>query len=329
MKPRQVQFGLMSLALPSPSGIRDARARIAGHVIRSPLVPWGGDEGGNRIYLKLENLQPGGSFKVRAGANALLALDEAERKAGIYTASVGNFALGVLIAGQNIDCPVKVYVPANAAKKKISALRGLGAEVAQVDFADWWKIMEDHGRAGEPGRFLHPVADQKVHEGNATIGLEIIEDLPDTDCIMVPFGGGGLITGIGTAAKSRRPEVRMFGCESEAATPLSAALEAGRPLRVPFDQETFIDGIGSTAVLEIMWPLVREIVDRAVVVPTEAAGRAVADLVKSNAIIAEGAGGVALAAARTLPDRGLNIVAVISGGNLGLDVVADLVRRYA
>lgn len=318
----------MALALPEPEGIERARARIADHVIRSPLVPFGGEGGGNRIYLKLENLQPGGSFKIRAGANALLALDEAERKAGIYTASAGNFALGLAIAAQSLGCPVKVFVPAKAAQKKIKALGDLGAVVEALDFTDWWRIMEDHGRAGEPGRFLHPVADQKVLEGNATIGLEIMEDLPRTDCILVPYGGGGLITGIGAAARSVRPGVEMIACESEAAIPLAAAFEAGHPVAVPFDQETFIGGIGSTGVLEIMWPLVRRIVDRAVTVSLEEAGRAAVDLVKSNAVIAEGAGAVALAAARKLPHRGLNIVAVISGGNIGLDVVGELIRRY-
>ena len=322
----------MSLTLPNPAGIKEAQARIAGHVIRSPLVPLGGngDDGvGNRIYLKLENLQPGGSFKIRAGANALLALNEAERKAGIYTASAGNFALGLTIAAQSLGCPIKVFVPAKAAQKKIKARRDLGAEVEALDFADWWQIMEQRGRAGEPGHFLHPVADQKVLEANATIGLEIMEDLPETDGILVPFGGGGLITGIGAAAKSVRPAERMIACESEAAIPFGAAFEAGHPVEVAYDEETFINGIGCTSVLKIMWPLVSEIVDQAVVVSLEEAGQAVARLVKSNAVISEGAGAVALAAARALPDRGLNLVAVISGGNIGLDVVADLLRRCA
>lgn len=319
----------MALALPEPEGIERAQARISDHAIRSPLVRLVDHGGGNHIYLKLENLQPGGSFKIRAGANALLALGEDKRKAGIYTASAGNFALGVAIAAQSLDCPIKVFVPTRAAQKKVKALRDLGAEVAQLAFADWWKILEDHGRAGESGRFLHPVADQKVLEGNATIGLEIMEDLPETDCILVPFGGGGLITGIGAAAKSVRPGVRMIACESEAATPLAAAFAAGHPLEVAYDEETFIDGIGCTSVLEIMWPLVRAIVDQSVTVSVDEAGKAVTELVKKNALIAEGAGAVALAAARKLPDRSLNLVAVISGGNIGLNVVADLLRRYA
>ena len=319
----------MALALPEPEGIERAQARISDHAIRSPLVRLVGHGGGNHIYLKLENLQPGGSFKIRAGANALLALGEDKRKAGVYTASAGNFALGVAIAAQSLDCPIKVFVPTRAAQKKVKALRDLGAEVEQLAFADWWKILEDHGRAGENGRFLHPVADQKVLEGNATIGLEIMEDLPETDCILVPFGGGGLITGIGAAAKSVRLGVRMIACESEAATPLAAAFAAGHPLEVAYDEETFINGIGCTEVLEIMWPLVRAIVDQSVTVSVDEAGKAVTELVKKNALIAEGAGAVALAAARKLPDRSLNLVAVISGGNIGLNVVADLLRRYA
>ena len=319
----------MELQLPDSAGIAAAQDRIAGLAIRSPLVRLAGHGGGNQIYLKLENLQPGGSFKIRAGANALLALDEDERKAGIYTASAGNFALGLTIAAQSLGCPIKVFVPAKAAQKKIKALRSLGALVEQLDFTDWWQIMEERGRAGEPGHFLHPVADQKVLEGNATIGLEIMEDLPETDCILVPFGGGGLITGIGAAAKSVRPGVRMIACESQAAIPLAAAFEAGHPVEVAFDQETFIGGIGCTAVLEIMWPLVREIVDQTVAVSVEEAGQAVAELVRKNALIAEGAGAVALAAARTLPDRSLNLVAVISGGNIGLEVIAELLRRHA
>ena len=318
----------MSLTLPSASGIRDAQARISDHAIRSPLVPFGGDGGGNQIYLKLENLQPGGSFKIRAGANALLSLDEAARGAGVYTVSAGNFGLGLAMAAKSLGCPIRVFVPAKAAQKKIKALRSLGAEVEQLEFTDWWQIMEEHGRPGEPGYFLHPVADQMVIEGNATIGLEIMEDRPGADCIVVPFGGGGLITGIGAGARSVRPDVQMIACESEAAEPLAAAFRAGHPVDVVFDQETFIGGIGCTAVLEHMWPLVREMVGEVVTVTLDEAALAVVDLIRANALIAEGAGAVALAAALKMPDRGLDIVAVISGGNIGSDVVANIIRRY-
>ncbi|MEE8371478.1 MAG: pyridoxal-phosphate dependent enzyme, partial [Sphingomonadales bacterium] len=273
----------MALKLPGLEDVHAARRRIAGLAIRSPLVPYhgvpeDGSAGANRIFLKLESLQPGGSFKIRAGGNALRSLASDELGEGVYTASAGNFALGIALAAAELGCSLKVFAPEGAARKKIEALKGLGATVELLPFEGWWKIMIDHGRAGEPGVFMHPVADPRVIAGNATIGLEIIEDLPETDCILVPFGGGGLISGIGSAAKALKLGVRMIGCESEAATPLAAALQAGGPVKVPFDTGTFINGIGSTSVLDEMWPLVSVIVDGAASVSVEEAGRAVVKL---------------------------------------------------
>lgn len=229
-------------------------------------------------------------------------------------------------AAKTLGHAITVYVPDNAAKKKLDALTELGATIKPLPFNQWWQVMTDHGHPDEPGVFLHPVADTAVLAGDATIGLEIMQDLPDADAILVPFGGGGLISGISAAAKAIRPEVRAIGCESTAATPLAAALTANTPVEVPFDQSTFINGIGSTRVLDEMWPLLRRLVDGAISVTPSDAQDAMRVLHQETGQIAEGAGAVPLAAALSERVQTGKIVCVISGGNIDAAIAEEFLN---
>lgn len=292
--------------------------------LRSPLVPY--PAGVNtEIRLKAENLQPTGSFKIRGSTNAVRVIAPAELARGVYTASAGNFGQGLAMAARRAGVPARVYVPRNAARVKIRALEALGATVTVKSPEDWWSIMVNRRADGEEGHFIHPCADRDVIVGNATIGVEIAEDWPEVNTILVPFGGGGLAIGIAIGAKAIRPGVRVIACESEAATPLAAAFGAGRPVKVPFDTTTFINGMGSTSVLDDNWPLLRHWVDDVVVVSVDAARDAVRRIAMDCHMVAEGAGAVALAAALRTSDSGHDfgrVAGIVSGGNIDSDTLA-------
>src|SRR5712671_364133 len=230
-----------------------ARERIKDAVPRTPLIKIDGIGPGD-LYLKLENLQPIRSFKIRGADNAMALLRPAELAAGVYTASAGNMAQGVAWAARRRGVRCTVVVPDGAPQTKLDGIRRLGADIVSLPYDDWWDILATHRYAQlEPAHFIHPVSDVGVMAGNGTIGLEVLEDLPDVATVLVPFGGGGLSCGIATAIRSLRPEVRVFGCEVDTAAPLAAAFAAGGP--VPFPRvASFVDGIGSPIVLPEMWP---------------------------------------------------------------------------
>ncbi len=312
------------LRLPLFEEISAAKKRISEFAIRSPLVPLNIAVNNCSIYLKLENMQPYGSFKIRAGANALLSQDPAQLQKGIFTASAGNFGQGLAAAAAKLGHTVTVYAPDTAARKKLQALEDMRAEIRLLPFDAWWQVMENHGHPKDGGVFIHPVAETSVMAGNGTIGLEILEDLPDTDAILVPFGGGGLSTGIGVAAKHIKPEIRILGCETEAATPLAAAFDQQRPVKVPFDTSTFINGIGSAGVLPEMWPFIQRFVDGAVSASVEETKEALRTLAFKNAVIAEGAGAAPVAAALAGKGGAGKIVCVVSGGNIDAAALAGI-----
>lgn len=315
------------LRLPTMDEIEAARQRLAGHVLRTPLIPWGEPVHGAQVYLKAENLQPFGSFKLRAGLNALLSVPEEELQAGVVTASAGNFGQGIAAAAKRLGVKATVFAPDTAAQNKLDALRRLGAEIRMLSFDHWWNVMVERGHPSARGLFIHPVADNAVIAGNATIGLEIVEDLPEVDCIVVPFGGGGLISGIGAATKELGSSARIVGAETEAATPLGAALKAGKPVAVAHDRSTFVDGIGSGAVLDEMWPLLTEVVDGAVVASMLAVKAALRAMVLRTSLVAEGAGATALAAVQEGTLEGVEkIVCVVSGGNIDPAVLAEILN---
>lgn len=324
-----------ALHLPSLADIEAARHRLAGLAMRTPLirvpatafaVP--GHESrvtNHEIFLKLENLQPIGSFKLRGAGNAMRRLDATPLRDGVCTASAGNMAQGVAWCAREIGVSCRVIVPDKAPAAKVDAVKALGAEVIRVPFADWWRVMETHDTQGVPGAFIHPVENNDVMAGNGTIALEILEDLPDVDTVVVPFGGGGLISGIGAAIQALRPSCAVFAAEVETAAPLRASLDAGEPRaieRIP----SWVDGIGGASVLPAMWPLVRQVVQGALVVTLADIAEAVRMLARHAHVVAEGAGAAALAASRRGPVQSGRMVCVVSGGNIEAATLATILN---
>ena len=306
--------------------IRAARERIAGSVMRTPLVRLNVD--GVDVHLKLESLQPIGSFKLR-GAGSAIALATPDQLAnGVYTASAGNMAQGVAWHARRLGIPCTVIVPDHAPQTKLAAITRMGGTIIKVPFAEWWQVLVTGQYEGQRGLFIHPVSDPPVLAGNGTIGLEILEDLPDVDEILVPYGGGGLICGIAIAVRALKPDTRIFGCEVETSAALSAALKADAVTRIDY-QRSFVDGIGSGGVLEEMWPLARTLLDGSLVMTLDDVTDAVRTLVERNRLVAEGAGATAVAAAlrgnteRGRPREG-KIVCVVSGGNIDLPTLAGI-----
>jgi threonine dehydratase len=266
-----------------------------------------------RTWLKLECLQPTGSYKIRGATNALRARIEAgQAPDAIVSASAGNFGQAIVAAAAALGLPAIIHVPDKAARVKVDNLRRMGAEVREHGFDVWWRIMETRETA-DCGTFFHPVCEREVIAGAATIGAEIMEDLADVQAVLVPIGGGGLACGIAQAVKARRPDCRLIAVETETALPLKSALEAGAPVtveRIP----SFVDGMGSTRVLDAMWPLLRTLVDDVVVVSLAEVEAAIRTLAASNHVVAEGAGAAAVAGAAKTGFR--RQAAIVSGGNI-------------
>ena len=302
-----------------------ARERIAGAAIRSPLVRLDTPGTPVEVWLKLECLQPIGSFKIRGAANAMALADPALLARGVYTGSAGNMAQGVAFEARRRRIPCRVIVPDTAPAAKLDAIARLGATAVAVSFAEWWAVLRDHGRPGEDGFFVHPVSDPDVIAGNGTIGLEIVEEIPDLRAVVVPFGGGGLSCGIGAAVRALRPGVPVYAAEVETAAPLAASLRAGRPVEVPHTR-SFVDGIGAAGLLPEMWPLVRSLLAASRVVALEDVCAAIRLLAERARIVAEGAGAAAVAAALG-QNPGIAdgpVVAVVSGGNIDARVLATI-----
>jgi threonine dehydratase len=309
----------------SRGDIERASASMRGTVVRTPLLKWP-DATDRSIFLKPENLQPRGSFKIRCAFNAVSRLTPDQLSNGVFTASTGNFALGVTEATRVRGAEVRVYVTRTAGRSKIDALRALGARVIEVDHESWWAILCGEMPAGETGTFLHPCACRDVVVGDATIGQEILEDLPDVDVILVPFGGGGLIMGIALACMHWGSRAQLYACETEAAYPLYSSLAAGAIVNVESDSTPMVSGIGVSTVLEANWPYLNALVDGVVVSSLEETAEAIRSLAKSNHLVVEGAGAVALAAARHPYFAGKRIVAVLTGGGIDTYVLASVLN---
>jgi len=275
------------------------------------------------IWLKLENLQPIGSFKIRGAANAVRAADPAELEAGLVTASAGNMAQGVAWVARELGLPATIVVPDTAPATKLAAIARLGGTAMPVPYADWWRAIEESRVPGVDGLFIHPVEDERVMAGNGTIGLEILEDLPDPDAVLVPFGGGGLVSGVASAVKALRPETRVYAVEPETAAALGAALAAGKPTEIDY-RPSFVDGSGSRCVLPGMWPRVRELVDGAFSASLEETAAALRLLADRVSVVAEGAGALAPAAALAGRAGHGRVVCVVSGGNIDLSTLAPI-----
>lgn len=311
--------------------IRAARARIADSALRTPLVRLNVDS--SAIYLKLENLQPIGSFKLRGAGNAIALATPEQLAHGVYTASAGNMAQGVAWHARRLGIPCTVIVPDHAPATKLEAITRLGGDIIKVPFATWWQVLVTRQYPGQAGFFIHPVSDAAVMAGNGTIGMEILEDLPQVDEIFVPYGGGGLACGVATAVRALKPDTRVYACEVETSAAFSAALAADAPTSIEYIA-SFVDGIGSGSVLAEMWPLARALLDGSVVTTLADIAEAIRILAGRNRIIAEGAGAapVAVALQREAARRRdgaapRTVVCVVSGGNIDFEKLARIYRR--
>jgi threonine dehydratase len=311
--------------LPTLADIRQARARLAGIALRTPLVRLDVDASPAEIWLKLENLQPIGSFKIRGAANAIANVAPPQLARGVLTASAGNMAQGVAWCARQRGIPCTVIAPDTAPAAKLSAIERLGGRVIREPFDRWWRTFQDRAYPGVEGTFIHAFDDPYVMAGNATIGLEIFEDLPDIDAVVIPWGGGGLASGIGAAIRETFPSCRVLAAECETGAPLAAALAAGAPRTVDY-RPSFVDGIGSKTVFPQMLERARAVVDGALVSSLAEIGAAVRLLAERNRVVAEGAGACSVAAAIAGRAGGGKVVCIVSGGNIDAAKLARLLE---
>jgi threonine dehydratase len=302
----------------------EARRNIAGMAMRTPLVRLNSDE--HEVYLKLENLQPIGSFKIRGAANAIGKTSKERLQKGLLTASAGNMAQGVAFCARRLGVPATAIAPDSAPETKLRAIERLGGRVIKVPFDQWWRAFEERSFPGVDATFIHAFDDADVMAGNGTIGLELMEDLPDVDAVVVPWGGGGLACGIAAVVKALRPSVRVFAAEAETGAPLAASLKAGTPQVVDY-QRSFVDGIGSKMVFPRMLAQAQELLDGSIVMTLEEVSQSLKLVAERNRVIAEGAAGCAVAAALSGKAGSGKIVAIVSGGNIDLKTFCEIVTR--
>jgi threonine dehydratase len=304
--------------------VRDASKHVYAAALRTPLVRLNVAAPGAEIYLKLENLQPIGSFKIRGAYNAVRLLDPAERSKGVWTISAGNAAQGVALAAQKfgVNCEVLVIETAPEAKKR--AIGALGARIVEASFDECWRALGDRSHPKMQGRFVHPFDDDDFIAGNATVALEILEDLPDVDCVVASFGGGGLSGGIGSVMEALKPSVKVYGAEPETAAPLARSFESGRAEQFPEWTASWVDGCGGKSVFEPMWALAGRVLSGSIVVSLDDIGKAVKLVAEKIHVICEGAGACAVAAGLTGIPKG-KVVCVVSGGNINLSKFCELI----
>jgi threonine dehydratase len=304
--------------------IEAARVRIAATIVRTPLIRLELGAGHPDIRLKLENLQPINAYKLRGAANAVAMLSESERQRGIWTISAGNAGQGVAYAARQAGVPCTVVAIETAPRSKIERMKALGARLVLVSYAAAWQALEERAMAGVEGTFVHPFDDHNFIAGHGTMGLEILEDAPDTAAVVAGIGGGGLITGVGSAVKALKPGIKLFGAEPETAAPLARSLAHGCAQPFPDWQASFVDGAGGKSVFPRMWQRMRPLVDGSIVVTLEQTRQALRMLAEKSRVIAEGAGGLGLAAALTGRAGDGPIVAIVSGGNIDLQTYCEI-----
>jgi threonine dehydratase len=309
-----------------PGMIDDARKHVYEAAIRTPLVRLNYD-GPAEIYLKLECLQPIGAFKIRGAYNAVRLLPEAERRRGVWTVSAGNAAQGVALAARKAGVPCRVLVIDAAPAAKLDAVRRLGAEIVKASYDDCWRALADRAHPAMNGAFVHPFEDDEFIAGNASAGLEILEDLPDVEAIVASFGGGGLSCGIAAAMKERAPKVKVFAAEPETAAPLAWSLAAGSPQKFPTWKASWVDGCGGKSVFPRMWDLAHHLLAGSIVSTLDEVRLAMKLVAERNHVISEGAGACAVAAGLSGKCGARKIVCVVSGGNIDLSVFAQLVNQ--
>jgi threonine dehydratase len=303
--------------------IEAARERIKDVALRTPLVRLGVEGAPAEIWCKLENLQPINSFKIRGATNAVRAAPESAWSRGLVTASAGNMAQGVAWVARSLGVSATIAVPEHAPQAKLDAIARLGGRVLKLPYDEWWNVIVTSRVDGVEGLFVHPVQDPGVMAGNGTIGLEILDDQPDVDAVVIPLGGGGLTVGIASAIKAVKPSTKIYTAEPATGAALVAALEAGEPVDVPYEP-SFVDGSGSRRVLDPMWPLLESLVDEAISVPIADTAAAVRTLAERLRVIAEGAGALSTAAALAGRAGTGKVVCIVSGGNINLATLAEI-----
>lgn len=310
-----------------PVGLIDeARQHVYEAALRTPLVRLNYDAPAE-IYLKLECLQPIGSFKIRGAYNAVRKLPEEQRRRGVWTVSAGNAAQGVALAARKAGVPCQVLVIAEAPATKLEAARRLGAELVKASYDDCWKALEDRAHPAMKGSFVHPFEDDDFIAGNASVGLEILEDLPDVEAIVAGFGGGGLSCGIAAAMRERAPQVKVFAAEPETASPLAYSFAKGSAQKFPNWQASWVDGCGGKSVFPRMWALAHHLLAGSIVPTLEETRRAMRIVAERNHVIAEGAGACAVAAGLSGKCGLGKVVCVVSGGNIDLAKFTELVMQ--
>jgi len=299
--------------------IEAARQRIAGTVLRTPLLRF--DE---RIFLKLENLQPTNAYKIRGGANAVAALSDEARAKGVWTISAGNAGQGVAYAARQFGIPCTVVAIETAPQTKLDRMRALGATIVPVSYDQAWVAAETHRFEGLDATFVHPFDNHAFIAGHGVMGLEIVEDCPDVGTVICAIGGGGLITGVGSAIKALKPDGKVLGAEPETAAPYALSLREGGPQKFTDWTASFVDGAGGKSVTERMWERMQAVVDGTITVTLDQTREAMRLIAEKSRTIAEGAGSLSLAAALSDPSLDGPIVCVVSGGNIDLDKFAEL-----
>jgi threonine dehydratase len=311
--------------VPSLERILQAKSSIASYAIRTPLVRLNVLDAPAEIYLKLENLQPIGAFKTRGAGFAMAELPKETLEQGVVTASAGNMAQAVAWNARKLGIRCTVIAPDTAPQTKLEGIRRLGGNVVSVSFDRWWQTLIDRRYPGIDGTFIHPFDDENVMAGNGTIGLEILEDLPDVDTVLVPWGGGGLSIGIAAAVRSLTSRCKVFAVEVDTAAPLTASFKRGAPTEVEY-RATFVDGIGSKTVVPDMFDLAKRLLAGSLTATVDEAAAAVRLLAERNRVIAEGAGAVAAAVALSGRAGAGRIVCVVSGGNIDLHKLAVILE---
>jgi threonine dehydratase len=313
----------ITLAQITLAQVEEARTNIAGVALRTPLVRCFADSPAT-VWLKLENLQPIGSFKIRGAANVMARTPRRLLEGGVLTASAGNMAQGVAFCARRIGVPATIVAPDTAPATKIRAVERLGGRVILAPFADWWRCFETRAYPGVEATFIHAFDDVDVMAGNGTIALELLEDLPEMDAVVIPWGGGGLSCGVAAVLRQLAPRVKIYAAEVETAAPLAASLAAGEPRTVEYTP-SFVDGIGSKMVFRNMIERARLLLDGSIVVTLAEAARAMKFVAERNRVIVEGASACAVAAAMSGRAGAGKVVAIVSGGNIDLEKFAQLI----
>ena len=309
------------------SEIQQARERIAKTIVRTPLIRLELGPEFPDIRVKLENLQPINAYKLRGAANAVALLSQADRKRGVWTISAGNAGQGVAYAARAADVPCTVVVVETAPKSKLERMKALGAKLIPVPYDIAWKALDERSFPEVDGTFIHPFDDDNFIAGHGTMGLEILEDAPDTATVIASIGGGGLITGVASAIKALRPKIKIFGVEPETAAPAALSFEKGSPQVFPNWEASFVDGAGGQSMFPHMWERMKSIVDGCLVVTLEETKKAMRLMAEKARVIAEGAGALPVAAALSGRVGKGPIVAIVSGGNIDLQKFCELISQ--